>query len=71
MKAWIASLVLLVGLSAHAKDVVLVSGFDPFGGNRVNNSWVAAQRLAENFKNHPSIEVVTCLLPTTFAGGYP
>lgn len=54
-----------------AKDIVLLSGYEPFGKAKTNNSWIIAKAVAEKFKNSDSIEVHTCLLPTTYAGGYP
>ena len=71
MKPYVAILALVVGLCAHAKEVVLVSGFDPFGGARTNASWIVAEALAARFQNDPNIEVHTCLLPTTYRGAYP
>ena len=50
----------------HAMPVVLLTGFDPFGGDAVNPSWLAAQALHdEDIEGH---RIVAALLPTTFAG---
>ena len=55
-----------------AKELVLISGFDPFGGASVNNSWnVARQAQRELARLRPSTEVVTCLLPTSYRRAIP
>jgi len=71
MKALVASFVVLFALGAQARDLVLVTGFDPFGGARVNHSWVVAQSIRDIFQNDPNIEIALCQLPTTYAGAYP
>lgn len=71
MKLGILFFILTISLAAKARDIVLLSGFEPFGGARTNNSWVIVQALQKRFENHPSIEIQTCLLPTTFQGAFP
>lgn len=57
---------------AQAKEVVLLSGFDPFGNLPVNNSWVIAEKVKAQIENeNPNIEVVTCLLPTSYQRAVP
>ena len=46
---------------------VLVTGFEPFGGDAVNASGEAVTALAEGW-NDPTIHLVTAILPVTFAG---
>lgn len=43
----------------------LVTGFEPFGGDKVNPSWLAASRLT---KRIGSMAIQTAELPTSFAG---
>lgn len=43
---------------------VLMTGFEPFGGDAVNESWDAVRALPPR----PDVEVVTARLPVTFAG---
>lgn len=51
------------------RERVLVTGFDPFGGDAVNPSWLAAQRLhRRRIGGHP---VVAALLPTQFDAALP
>jgi pyrrolidone-carboxylate peptidase len=45
---------------------VLVTGFEPFGGDAVNESWEAVRGLAARWDR--SAELVTARLPVTFAG---
>lgn len=57
---------------AQAKEIVLLSGFDPFGNLPVNNSWVIAEKVKAQIENeNPNIEVVTCLLPTSYQRAVP
>lgn len=63
--------ILLISLASKARDIVLLSGFEPFGGARSNNSWVIAETIQKRFENHPNLEIHTCLLPTTFEGAFP
>jgi pyroglutamyl-peptidase len=57
---------------AIAKDVVLLSGFDPFGKLSVNNSWVIAQQVrTQLMASRSDVEVVTCLLPTSYNRAIP
>ncbi len=54
-------------LQNHAP--ILLTGFDPFGGQIVNPSWLAVQGLqGELFDGH---EVVVARLPTAFADALP
>lgn len=71
MKKLVTSFALFCCLAAQAKDVVLVTGFDAFGGAKKNHSWVIAESISALFQNDPEIEVVICQLPTTYAGAYP
>lgn len=51
------------------RDRVLVTGFDPFGGDAVNPSWLAAERLhRRRIAGHP---VVAAQLPTQFGAALP
>ena len=51
------------------RDRVLVTGFDPFGGDDVNPSWLAAQRLhRRRIAGYP---VVAAQLPTQFDTALP
>ena len=47
----------------------LVTGFEPFDGDTLNPSWLAAQALAE--RPWPGTVVVAECLPCTFAGAIP
>lgn len=51
----------------HASPVVLLTGFDPFGGDIVNPSWEAVRRLHGDTVHGHRIEAVE--LPTAFARG--
>lgn len=51
------------------RDVVLVTGFDPFGGDAVNPSWLVAQRLHR--RRVAGRTVVAALLPTEFGTSLP
>lgn len=55
--------------SVWARETVLISSFDPFGGASDNNS----TRIAAEVKKHLSetVEVVTCLLPTSYERAIP
>lgn len=44
---------------------VLVTGFEPFGGDRVNASGVVVGRLAASW-SHPGVELSTAVLPVEF-----
>jgi pyroglutamyl-peptidase len=73
MNRWI---LIVVGLSlsalSNARDVVLLSGFDPFGKLSVNNSWVIAQQVkTQLLASRSDVEVVTCLLPTSYNRAIP
>lgn len=73
MNRWI---ILIAALSlsglAVAKDIVLLSGFDPFGKLSVNNSWVIAQQVKTRLESaRADVEVVTCLLPTSYNRAIP
>ena len=46
---------------------VLVTGFEPFGGDTVNTSGEAVTRLPERW-DEPEIDLRTAILPVTFAG---
>jgi pyroglutamyl-peptidase len=55
---------LVIGAAkAPAERVVLVTGFDPFGGERTNPSWEVCQRLP---KSIAGLRVETCLVPCEF-----
>ena len=43
---------------------ILVTGFDPFGGESINPSWEAVKALPDAIEN---VEIVKLLLPTEFA----
>ncbi|WP_402465844.1 pyroglutamyl-peptidase I [Isoptericola aurantiacus] len=45
---------------------VLLTGFEPFGGDTVNESWEAVRGVPSRIG--PEVEVVTACLPVTFAG---
>jgi pyroglutamyl-peptidase len=48
---------------------VVMTGFEPFGGDAVNESWEAVRRLAADpGALPPDVELVTALLPVTFVG---
>ncbi len=47
---------------------VLLTGFEPFGGDAVNASGEAVRLLAESFDD-PAIELITAILPVSFRGG--
>lgn len=71
VKGLVTLVILCLGYIAQAREVVLLSGFGPFGGYRTNSSWMIAQSLAQRLSANPDIDVHTCLLPTTYAGAYP
>src|SRR5690606_7121788 len=72
MKRLLTFLLLTASLSfAQAKDTVLLSGFDPFGGVSVNNSWNIAQQVAARLQSTRDVAVKTCLLPTSYARAIP
>jgi pyrrolidone-carboxylate peptidase len=52
-----------------AKESVLISSFDPFGGSSYNNS----NRIAREVKTHLSetVDVMTCVLPTSYQRAIP
>lgn len=50
---------------------VVVSGFEPFGGDATNPSWETAQLLAERAEELVGDRVVAVRLPVTFAGAQP
>ncbi len=73
MNRWVLffSALSLSALSS-AKDIVLLSGFDPFGQLSVNNSWVIAQQVKTRVESsRPDVEVITCLLPTSYNRAIP
>src|SRR5215831_9566528 len=47
----------------RANDVVLVTGFDPFGGEKTNPSWDVCQRLPDEIAG---MRVERCLIPCEF-----
>src|SRR4051794_17680927 len=47
----------------HAGDLILVTGFEPFGGERVNPSWDICERLP---KSIAGLRVETCRVPCEF-----
>lgn len=47
---------------------VLVTGFEPFGGDRVNASWEAVRLLAEGWDRSGGTELDVVRLPVTFEG---
>ncbi len=49
--------------AAHAQDVVLVTGFDPFGGESANPSWEVCTRLPRSIAG---MRVETCRVPCEF-----
>lgn len=67
-KLTLTLLALLIAAPLWARETVLVSGFDPFGGSTDNNSWRVAQALKTEL---PEVDVVTCLLPTSYARAVP
>ncbi|WP_454043762.1 pyroglutamyl-peptidase I [Cellulosimicrobium sp. Marseille-Q8652] len=50
---------------------VLVSGFEPFGGDDTNPSWETARALAERGDELVGDDVVAVRLPCTFDGAWP
>ena len=44
---------------------IIVTGFDPFGGEPLNSSYEAVKLLPESIENH---EIIKICLPTTFEG---
>ena len=55
--------------ATRPRDVVLVTGFDPFGGDRLNPSWEVAQALhGRDIVGH---QVVAGQLPTDFGRSLP
>ena len=48
---------------AHAAKVILVTGFDCFGGEKVNPSWEICQRLPREIAG---ARIETCLVPCEF-----
>lgn len=50
---------------------VVVSGFEPFGGDETNPSWDTAQALAARGRELVSDDVVAVRLPVTFDGAWP
>ena len=50
-----------------ARMRVLVSGFEPFGGDVANASADAVRALADGWA-HPTVELRTVILPVTFDG---
>lgn len=58
-----------ISLPLLARETVLITSFDPFGGSSDNNS----TRIALEVKTHLSetVEVVTCLLPTSYERAIP
>ena len=57
---------------------VLVTGFEPFAGQDVNESWQAVQLMVENHEksllsgsDDSSVNIITQLLPVTFNGAFP
>ena len=59
-------LLLLTGLNAWARPVVLLSYFDAFDKAPFNNSERVALALNEKLKNHPEFELKLCALSTVF-----
>lgn len=50
---------------------VVVSGFEPFGGDETNPSWDTAQALAARGRELVGDDVVAVRLPVTFDGAWP
>ena len=50
---------------------VLVSGFEPFGGDETNPSWETADALARGGHELVGDDVVAVRLPVTFDGAWP
>ena len=73
MNRWLLYFIALsLSALASARDIVLLSGFDPFGKLSVNNSWVIAQEVKTQLMAARSdVEVVTCLLPTSYNRAIP
>ena len=44
---------------------VMVTGFDPFGGDEINPSWEAVRALPERVG---TVEIIKCEIPTAFEG---
>ncbi|WP_245852283.1 pyroglutamyl-peptidase I [Isoptericola jiangsuensis] len=56
-------------MESRSGTTVVVTGFEPFGGDDVNESWEAVRRLArDRYALAPDVELVTARLPVTFAG---
>lgn len=47
---------------------LLLTGFEPFGGDAVNPSGDAVRRVAATWSERPGIRLATAILPVTFAG---
>ncbi len=55
--------------AAPARELVLISGFEPFGRtNGTNNSWVVAEEAARQLRAK-GVDARTCLLPTVYDRG--
>jgi pyroglutamyl-peptidase len=50
---------------------VVVSGFEPFGGDDTNPSWDTAQALAHRGRELVGDDIVAVRLPVTFGGAWP
>ncbi len=62
--------VLLLTVAAQAAPTVLISGFDPFHGRPVNNSWSIAREVQTQLAA-AGVEAQTCLLPTSYERSMP
>lgn len=69
MKHFTHFLLLVAGL-AQARPLVLLTGYEPFGPAKTNNSWEVAKAVAQRFAGRADVAVQTCRLPTTYAGGF-
>lgn len=56
--------------TAHAAPTVLISGFDPFRGRTVNNSWSIAREVRARLAS-AGVDAHECQVPTSYARSAP
>jgi pyroglutamyl-peptidase len=59
-----------LAVTAHAAPTVLISGFDPFRGRTVNNSWTIAREVRARLAA-AGIDAHECHVPTSYARSAP